>query len=206
MKSFKIFVAMLAVAFAASMFVAPASAHSPEKKGPITSVLPALAGPLAATLFTTTSTLNWTSTLYQKYFYEWSLKNILHAAKQGIELHKAGWEVHVDVKKQGIKIKAEKDVQRTSTRKDINGKIVVGCIMGSALGAITSAVRKGTAMGNPLRWRSQAEHEAIVKSGYEKQFELTTDEAMTATAFCGLGSFALHWPQKAPAVVVKARY
>jgi hypothetical protein len=56
-------------------------------------------------------------------------------------------------------------------------------------------------MGNPLRWRSQAEHEAIVKSGYEKQFELTNGEATTSTALCGLGSLALHWPQKAPAVV-----
>jgi hypothetical protein len=51
-------------------------------------------------------------------------------------------------------------------------------------------------MGNPPRWRSQAEHEKILASGYEKQFELTLDEANTAMAFCGLGSFALHWPQQ----------
>jgi hypothetical protein len=78
--------------------------------------------------------------------------------------------------------------------------------MGSALGAISASIRKATALGNPLRWRSQAEHEAIVKSGYEKQFELTNDEAATALAFCGLGSFALHWQKQAPAVVVKAKF
>jgi hypothetical protein len=78
--------------------------------------------------------------------------------------------------------------------------------MGSAFGAITAAIRKGNAMGNPLRWRSQAEHEAIVKSGHEKQFELTNKEAATALALCGLGSFALHWPQQAAPVVVKAKY
>lgn len=83
------------------------------------------------------------------------------------------------------------------------GKVMVGCIFGSALGAITSAMRKATAMGNPPRWRSQAEHEAIVRSGYEKQFELTNAEANMAIALCGLGSFALHWPKAAPVVTAK---
>jgi hypothetical protein len=201
MKSIKMFGAALAFAFAASMLVAPASAHSPEKPAPITSVIPSLAPIAAATLFTTTSTLNWTTTLYQKYFYDWSLKNVIKAVQQGLELHKQGYEVHVDIKRQGIKIKAEKDVKHSKSNKNINGKIVVGCVMGSAFGAISASVRKATAMGNPLRWRSQAEHEAIVKSGYEKQFELTNGEATTATALCGLGSLALHWPQQAPAVV-----
>jgi hypothetical protein len=88
------------------------------------------------------------------------------------------------------------------------GKIVVGCIIGSAAGAITASIRKATALGNPPRWRSQAEHEKIVASGYEKQFELTNQEAATAVALCGLGSFALHWQKTAPvkAHVVKARY
>ena len=69
-------------------------------------------------------------------------------------------------------------------------------IFGSALATITSAMRKAAAMGNPPRWRSQAEHERILASGYEKQFELTLAEANTAMALCGLGSFALHWPQQ----------
>jgi hypothetical protein len=88
------------------------------------------------------------------------------------------------------------------------GKMIVGCIMGSALGAITASVRKATALGNPPRWRSQAEHERIVASGYEKQFELTSNEASTALALCGLGSFALHWEKQAPvkARVVTAKY
>jgi hypothetical protein len=203
---FKIFGAVLAVAFAAGMIVAPASAHSPEKGGPITSIIPSIAGPVgAAALFSTTTTLNWTTTLYQKYFYDWSLKNILKAVQQGVELHKQGYEVHVDIKRQGIKINAEKDVKHSKQSKNTNGKLVVSCVMGSAFGAISASVRKATAMGNPLRWRSQAEHEAIVKSGYEKQFELTNSEATTSTAFCGLGSLALHWPQKAPAAVVKAK-
>jgi hypothetical protein len=206
MKSFKFYGAVLAAALAASMIVTPASADSSQPKGPTASIVPAIAGPIAAaTLFSTTQTLNWTTTLYQKYFYNWSLKNVIQATKQGLELHKQGWEVHVDIKRQGIKIKAEKDVKHSRSSKNINGKIVVGCIMGSALGAITASIRKGNALGNPLRWRSQAEHEMIVKSGYEKQFEMTNDEAATAVAFCGLGSLALNWQQQAPAVV-KAKY
>ena len=88
------------------------------------------------------------------------------------------------------------------------GPLIVGCIMGSAFGAITASIRKASAMGNPPRWRSQAEHERIVKSGYEKQFELTSAEAATALALCGLGSFALHWKKQVPvkAHVVRARY
>jgi len=102
-----------------------------------------------------------------------------------------------------------KEVETKHSAKDESnssqGKFIVGCIMGSALGGITAAIRKGDAMGNPLRWRSQAEHEAIVKSGYEKQFELTNAEASIAVALCGLGSFALHWQQQAP-VAVKAKF
>jgi hypothetical protein len=91
-----------------------------------------------------------------------------------------------------------------SKSKSNTGKMIVGCIMGSALGAISASVRKASALGNPPRWRSQAEHERIVASGYEKQFELTSREAATALAFCGLGSFALHWERRAP--VVRAKY
>jgi len=86
--------------------------------------------------------------------------------------------------------------QQGGTSNKTIGKVMVGCIFGSALGAITSSMRKATAMGNPPRWRSQAEHERILASGYEKQFELTSNEANTALALCGLGSFALHWPQR----------
>lgn len=129
---------------------------------------------LGALFATSTTTLAWTTTKFVGY--KW------------VNYH-GYWK----------KVPQYKKVQHTDSSKSINGKIVVGCIMGSALGAITAAVRKGTAMGNPLRWRSQAEHEANVRSGYEKQFELTNDEAATSVAFCGLGSLALHWPQQAPA-------
>jgi hypothetical protein len=119
-----------------------------------------------------------------------------------------GYHVEKDIfYKKFVKVHAVKkgNIQRTNSSQ---GYAVVGCIMGSALGAISASVRKGTAMGNPLRWRSQAEHEAIVRSGAEKKYELTSDEAATALALCGLGSFALRWdaaPAAAPAVV-KAKY
>jgi hypothetical protein len=95
---------------------------------------------------------------------------------------------------------------RAGKSRSQQGKMVVGCVMGSALGAITAAVRKASAMGNPPRLRSQAEHEAIVKSGVEKRFELTSDEASMATAFCGLGSLLLRWQQAAAPVAVRAKF
>jgi hypothetical protein len=202
----KILGAAVVATLAMSVVATSASAHNPQNyKG--TGVLPVLAGPVAAAaLFPSFSTLHWTSTLYQKHFYKWSLQNIVKATKHGLELHKTGFKVDVDIKKSGIKIEGKKDVKHSKSSKNV-GKAVVGCIFGSALGAITASVRKASAMGNPPRWRSQAEHEKIVASGYEKQFELTNDEAHTSTALCGLGSFALHWQPKAPApVVVKARY
>jgi hypothetical protein len=65
------------------------------------------------------------------------------------------------------------------------GKIVVGCIMGSALGAIGSALRV-----------SRTENR-----------ELTQDEAWTALSFCGLGSFALAVrPTQVQSQKVVARY
>jgi hypothetical protein len=103
--------------------------------------------------------------------------------------------------------KVTKNHSKSSKSRSAQGKMIVGCIMGSALGAITASVRKASAKGNPPRWRSQAEHEKIVASGYEKQFELTSQEASTALALCGLGSFALHWEKSVPvkAKVAKAR-
>jgi hypothetical protein len=150
-----------------------------------------------------------------------SLQNILYnvqsaadAVKAGQALHSKGFEVYVNgtkitnlsdlhninhkTLKHGVKVEGKKSGVKTKNHSRSSktvGKAVVGCIFGSALGAITAAVRKGNAMGNPLRWRSQAEHERILASGYEKQFELTNAEAHTATALCGLGSFTLNWPR-----------
>jgi hypothetical protein len=186
----------LAAAFAASLIVSPASAHNPNQKGPVTSIFPALFSPVAAAALAgpTTSTFSWLTT-------QWFSKKIF------LGYHKVwtryGWKWVPKHKT----VHYKKHIKHSNTNKSINGKVVVGCIMGSAFGAITASVRKATALGNPPRWRSQAEHEKIVASGYEKQFELTNDEAHTSTALCGLGSFALHWQPKAPApVVVKARY
>ena len=108
-----------------------------------------------------------------------------------------------------VKIAKTKTTSRSS--KGIDGKIAVGCIFGSALSLILNASHKAAAMGNPLRWRSQAEHERIVASGYEKQFELTNEEAQLASAFCGLGGFAVaaqysHGYQQTSAAPVQARY
>lgn len=65
------------------------------------------------------------------------------------------------------------------------GKLIVGCIFGSALGAIGSALRV-----------SRSENR-----------ELTHAEAATAISFCGLGAFALHTrPVVAQPQRVVARY
>ena len=65
------------------------------------------------------------------------------------------------------------------------GQLIVGCIMGSALGAIGSALRV-----------SRTENR-----------ELTQEEAWTALSFCGLGAFALAVrPVQAKPQRVVARY
>jgi hypothetical protein len=187
----------LAAAFAACMLAAPASANS-DKKPTGVGILPALAGPVgvAALVGTTTSTTTLAKYFHFKIWDSWGWKKIYY-------LKHSGWDVDKYIHRYKVKVHAKKT--QTSTNRMTQGKAVVGCVMGSALGAISASIRKATALGNPLRWRSQAEHEAIVKSGYEKQFELTNDEAATALAFCGLGSLALHWQKQAP-VVVKAKF
>jgi hypothetical protein len=60
-------------------------------------------------------------------------------------------------------------VHKSPPGSSTTGKFVVGCIMGSALGAIGSALRV-----------SRTENR-----------ELTQEEAWTALSFCGLGAFAL---------------
>jgi hypothetical protein len=60
-------------------------------------------------------------------------------------------------------------VHKSPPGSSSTGKIVVGCIMGSALGAIGSALRVGRTENR----------------------ELTREEAWTALSFCGLGAFAL---------------
>jgi hypothetical protein len=227
MKSFKIFAAVSAAAFAVSMIAAPASADS-HKKGPTASILPSLLGPIgvAAAVGSTTTSLTWTTIATKTWTYPWTYKpffggNIIpqginatgqyisnvinpHYFNETLHLTKPHNIFKPDVGEHSTSAQYKEKHQQGNKSRSHQGKIVVGCIMGSALGAITAAVRKGTAMGNPLRWRSQAEHEMIVKSGYEKQFELTNGEAATATALCGLGSLALNWQQAAP--VVTARY
>jgi hypothetical protein len=181
----KVIAAALSAAIVVSAIPAPAAA---QQNQPRQSILPTALSPIgAAWLFPATNTFHWTTS---KYF--WIKIPVKKPMVQTFSFQKPKYK--------WVKIKKVKHHSRTSTNV---GKAVVGCIFGSALGAITAAVRKGNAMGNPLRWRSQAEHEKIVASGYEKQFELTSEEAHLATAFCGLGSFALNWNQAPAAVQTK---
>jgi hypothetical protein len=196
----KIIATVLAAALAVGTITVPASAASDSNKPKTTGlgILPALAGPVALGAGISGPSIN-IFTLHKSFYFKvwqnWGWQKIHY-----LKAH--DWTVYKKVYGYKVKVHAKKKIPDTNS--SAQGQFVVGCIMGSALGAITAAIRKGNAMGNPLRWRSQAEHEAIVKSGYEKQFELTNDEAATALAFCGLGSFALHWQQQAP--VVRAGY
>jgi hypothetical protein len=193
----KIIATVLAAVLAVGTISLPASAASDDNKPKVTGlgILPALAGPaIIAGTVSGPSLHAWTAHQYFK-FYKWDWagwKKVYH-----LKTH--GWDVYKKVHGYKVKVYAKKD-KIASSGDSSKGAYIVGCIMGSALGAITAAIRKGNALGNPLRWRSQAEHEMIVKSGVEKKFELTNEEAQTALAFCGLGSFALHWQQQ-PAVV-----
>jgi hypothetical protein len=196
----KLIATVLAAVLAASTIIVPASAASNDNKPKATGfgILPALAGPIAiGTGMSGPSLSTWTAHKYFK-FWKWDY----HGWQKVHYLKEHGWYVHKKIHYGKVKVYAKKD--QHNFRGSDQGKFMVACIMGSALGAISAAIRKGNALGNPLRWRSQAEHEAIVKSGYEKQFELTNDEAATALALCGLGSFALNWQKQAP--VVRAGY
>lgn len=245
MRSFTIVGAASAAVVAVSVIVGHASAHDPKKPSPLTSPLPAVAGPTgaAAIVGPSTSTLHWTTTEIVPYTKTFPYTKIINVPTQvntntywiknivgkgnppWVEVNMNAYNnvnlathireirvvtTTVDVPTEVTKTKTVtkyKEVETEHSSKDKSnsnqGKFVVGCIMGSALAIITAAARKADANGNPLRWRSQAEHEAIVKSGYEKQFELTNDEATTAAALCGAGAFLLHWPQQAASVAVK---
>ncbi len=68
------------------------------------------------------------------------------------------------------------------------GPYVIACIAGSAIGLITASIAKGRAFGYPLRWMSQVEYEAYVRTR-NKQADLTTQEAQLIAFTCGLGAF-----------------
>lgn len=179
------------MAVAISTMTVSAFAHDPQNyKGP--GILPALAGPAAAAAIVGTSTSAWSTVFTKKFFF---YKYNPYGWKKVFYLKKAGFDIDLYKKHKFVKVEATKTEHHTSESKSDMGKAIVGCVMGSAFGAMTSSVRKASAMGNPPHWRSQAEHEKIAASGSEKQFELTNDEAQTAVALCGLGSLALHWPQ-----------
>jgi hypothetical protein len=183
---FKSVIGAALVAALATFSAMPAAAQNNQNQ-PLGGILPLVAGPIgaAAIVGTTTNVAHKSFSFWKWQGYGWGK---VHHLKQ------TGWDIDITKKFNGKKIKVH--AERKTTSKTDMGKAVVGCIFGSAVGAISSSVRKASAMGNPIRWRSQAEHEQILASGYEKQFELTNGEAQTATAFCGLGSFALHWPQQ----------
>jgi hypothetical protein len=185
---------VFAAALAVSTMTVSASANSSDNKK--LGILPALAGPVgvAALVGTTTSTTTLAKYFHFKIWESWGWKKIYY-------LKHSGWDVDKYIHRYKVKVHAKKT--QTSTNRMTQGKAVVGCVMGSALGAISASIRKADALGNPISWRSQAEHEKIVKSGYEKQFELTSDESATALSWCGLGSLALHWEARPVAVEAK---
>ena len=195
MKFFKkILGAAVVVALATSVVTSSASAHNPNNYKAPGGIFPALLGPVgvAAAVGSSATTATWTTSFTKKFFFH---KYNFHAWKKVYHLKKAGFDLDIYKKHKWVKVKATKTKHhaRAGKSRSSQGKAVVACVMGSALGAITASVRKATALGNPPRWRSQAEHERIVASGYEKQFELTSDESSTALALCGLGSFTLNW-------------
>jgi hypothetical protein len=212
----KLFGTVVAAALIAGTFAGQASAQSNNNTGPRTGLFGALLGPVgvAAAVGTSTSTMAWTTIATKTWTYPW--KGFVGGAVQGVNAtgqyvhnvlnpHYFNESLHLDNifhQKSGVHSTSADYKQHHSktTKSKLNqGKMIVGCIMGSAFGAITASMRKATALGNPPRWRSQAEHERIVASGYEKQFELTSDEASTALALCGLGSLALNWqPRQRP--------
>jgi hypothetical protein len=74
------------------------------------------------------------------------------------------------------------------------GKIVVGCIMGSAAGLIYASIVKG----GGLKFYTQKEWEDLkVKVPHP----LTTEEAMMIAGTCGLAAFLIRPATTAPAVV-----
>ena len=155
-------------------------------------IFPAIFGPIGAAAAVGTSTSTLSTVLTKKFFF---YKYNPYGWKKVFYLKKTGFDVDIYKKHKFVKVKATKTKHQTSKSKSNMGKAVVACVMGSAFGAITASIRKATALGNPPRWRSQAEHERIVASGVEKKYELTSDEASTALAACGLGSLFLRWPQ-----------
>lgn len=184
----KFVAAVLAMAIASSAMTVSAFAQNPQNN---TGILPGIFGPAAVAALVGTSTTTWSTVLTKKFFF---YKYNPYGWKKVFYLKRSGFDIDLYKKHKFVKVKASKTEHHTSQSKSDMGKAVVGCVMGSALAAITSSIRKASAMGNPPSWRSQAEHEAIVASGSEKQFELTNDESQTALSFCGLGSLALNWP------------
>ncbi len=178
----KIIAAALSAALVVSAMPAPAAAQqNQQQQRQGIGVLPTLVGPIGAAALAGPSSTLLVKSFSFKYWQSWGWHKIYN-------LKHAGWDVSKDFGHKKVHVKATKRGE-----SNINGKAVVGCIFGSALATITSAMRKASAMGNPPRWRSQAEHEKIVASGVEKKYELTLAEANTAMAFCGLGSFTLYW-------------
>ena len=77
------------------------------------------------------------------------------------------------------------------------GKLVVGCIMGSAVGLILASSAKGGGM----KWMTQKEFETTKR---DTRNDLTNDEAATIAFTCGLGAFPVmaSWRQTQPQQVV----
>jgi hypothetical protein len=74
------------------------------------------------------------------------------------------------------------------------GKLVVGCIMGSAAGLIVASIVKG----GGLKYYTQKQWEDLK---VKVPNPLTTEEALFIAGTCGLGAFAIRPAPSAPVVV-----
>ena len=130
----KILATVLAVALAAGTMSVPASAATDNKKPTIAAIVPAMAGPaiLGATIAGPSSTLH-TFTIFKKFqFYKWQDWGWYKV--KALKYH--GFDVHKKFYGHKVKVYASKEKYKVTHKGSNQGKFVVGCVMGSALGAI----------------------------------------------------------------------
>jgi hypothetical protein len=162
MKS-KVVATVLAAALAVSSISVPAYADDNQKKHQaVYGVFGALAGPIgiAAAIggssFTQLKWVIWKKVFINLYYPKPGLYKLAKLYHHGFKIKDIDLVRYGD--KKYVKVKLAKKKYAVDKHKSAQGKFIVACIMGSALGAISASARKATALGNPPAWRSQAEH------------------------------------------------
>lgn len=209
---------LLALAAITALLTGPTMAQSPQTKAGVKAAATVAPVAFLSTIWTT-STLHWSTVGTQTWNFpwvhtyihrfipipnptlpnSWAVQGINTVGQYGSNIADPTYfneAIHISNPLPGANgqtgthsTSAQYKQQHSKTSKSLHGELIVGCIMGSAVGLITTSIIKAYQMGNPPRWRSQFEHEQILASGIEKQYELTPEEAQTAAAVCGLGSF-----------------